>query len=121
MFNSEAFMEVARAGTPHVTKDEMVQRAIALQPLLRERAAETEALGRLPDDTVYALVEAGLLRINTPDCYGGVGLEVDTAAEVAVELARACGSTGWCYAVWSTHTYWVGQWPLEAQAQFFSG
>src|SRR5215212_10749829 len=61
--------------TMPVTREEMVQRATALVPRLRERAERTEQLRRLPDETVADLVDAGLLRISTPDRFGGLGLD----------------------------------------------
>ena len=44
------------------TAAELVARARALQPLLREHAAETEADRRVADECIAALVEAGLCR-----------------------------------------------------------
>jgi 3-hydroxy-9,10-secoandrosta-1,3,5(10)-triene-9,17-dione monooxygenase len=40
--------------------------------------------------------------------------------EADFELARGCGSTGWCYAIWSVHTWLVGHWPEQAQEDFFA-
>ena len=40
---------------------------------------------------------------------------------MAWELGRACGSTAWCYALWTVHNWWVGHFPEPAQEEFFAG
>ena len=49
------------------------------------------------------------------------GIEYDAAFDVAWELGRACGSTAWCYALWTVHNWWVGHFPESAQEEFFAG
>ena len=49
----------------------MVSRATALIPRLRERAARTEELRRLPPETERELHESGLFRIVQPKRVGG--------------------------------------------------
>ena len=106
--------------TMPVTRVEMVRRASALIPRLRERADRTEQLRRLPDETIAELIDAGLLRIGNPDRFGGVGLDLDTAFEVTMELGRGCGSTAWCYSVLSTHNWMLGLWPERGQEEYFA-
>ena len=67
------------------------------------------------------LVSSGLIRIGNPQRYGGLGIEYDAAFDVAWELGRACGSTAWCYALWTVHNWWVGHFPESAQEEFFAG
>jgi len=106
--------------TMPVTRKEMVQRASALVPKLCERAERTEQLRRLPDETTADLIDAGLLRIGNPDRFGGVGLDIDAAFDVTMELGRGCGSTAWCYSVLSTHNWMLGHWPDQGQAEYFA-
>lgn len=106
--------------TMPVTREELVQRATALVPRLRERAERTEQLRRLPDETVADLVDAGLMRIVTPDRFGGLGHDFDAKLEVALELGRGCGSTAWCYSILTTHNWWIGHFPERAQAEYFA-
>jgi len=106
--------------TMPVTREEMIQRATALVPRLRERAERTEQLRRLPDETIADLVDSGLLRIGNPDRFGGLGLDVDTAFEVTLELGRGCGSTAWCYSVLNTHNWMLGHWPEQGQEECFA-
>ena len=57
---------------PDVTPDELLARARALRPLLTERAAETEALRRPPEDVHQAVDDAGFYRLLMPRRYGGL-------------------------------------------------
>jgi 3-hydroxy-9,10-secoandrosta-1,3,5(10)-triene-9,17-dione monooxygenase len=91
-----------------------------LVPALKERAARTEQLRQIPPETVRDLTASGLIRIGNPERYGGHGLEVDLAYEVAWELGRGCGSTGWCYGLWTIHNWWLGHFPEKTQAEFFA-
>ncbi|HEY7215731.1 MAG TPA: acyl-CoA dehydrogenase family protein, partial [Thermoanaerobaculia bacterium] len=101
-------------------REELLGRAAALAPVLKERAARTEALRQIPPETVQDLIAAGLLRIATPDRYGGHGIEYDAIFDVGWELGRGCGSTAWCYSVWAVHTWIVGHFPEQAQEEFFA-
>ena len=50
---------------------ELMARAEALVPVLRERAGRTEELRRLPDETIEDLHRTGLFRILQPKRVGG--------------------------------------------------
>ena len=98
----------------------MLRRAAHLVPVLQERAARTEQLRQIPPETVGDLKASGLIRIGNPERYGGHGLDLDTAHEVAWELGRGCGSTAWCYSLWAVHNWWLGHFPEKAQGEFFA-
>ena len=102
------------------TREELRCRASALVPVLKERAARTEELRRIPPETVQDLVSSGLIRIGTPKRYGGLGVEYDAAFDVGFEFGRVCGSTAWCYCLWTVHNWWVGHFPERAQDEFFA-
>jgi 3-hydroxy-9,10-secoandrosta-1,3,5(10)-triene-9,17-dione monooxygenase len=51
--------------------DELLARAEALVPALRERAPRAEQLRRLPDETIAELHESGLFRMLQPSRVGG--------------------------------------------------
>src|SRR5262249_19220454 len=57
-----------------------------LAPALRERAAYTETLRRLPDETLEALRAAGVFRLLQPARFGGLELGFDVLLDVAMEL-----------------------------------
>src|SRR5499433_3727971 len=110
----------AHVTLPTEMRDELLRRASRLVPVLKERAALTEQLRQIPPETVKDLVASGLIRIGNPQRYGGHGVDIDVAFEVAGELGRACGSTGWCYSLWTVHNWWLGHFPEPAQEEFFS-
>ena len=56
---------------PDLTVNELLQRADALRPLLRERQAECEASGELSEDTNQKFIAAGFYRILQPRLFGG--------------------------------------------------
>ena len=50
----------------------------------------------------------------------GLGLDVSVVSSVAAELGRGCGSTAWCYALWTVHNWWIGHFPVPAQEEYFA-
>ena len=102
------------------TAAEAVARARALAPVFRARAADTEALRQLPHATVEALRDSGLFHIALAHRWGGSELSPEVWADVIMEIAAACGSTGWVYGVLVGHVWLVCQFPLEAQAEVFA-
>ncbi len=77
-----------RAPEPDLTPAEMLERAIALRPLLRSRQADCEALGRVPDDVNAELIRQGFYRIVQPRRFGGYEFDVPTFYKVMMEVAR---------------------------------
>jgi 3-hydroxy-9,10-secoandrosta-1,3,5(10)-triene-9,17-dione monooxygenase len=103
-----------------VPRDQLIGRAVDLLPVLKQRAPGAEKLRQIPAETVRDLKAAGLFQIATPRRFGGNGHEIDLMFDVAMELGRACGSSAWCYAVWSIHNWMLGHWPEQAQAEYFA-
>jgi alkylation response protein AidB-like acyl-CoA dehydrogenase len=103
-----------------LTREELRRRTLKLVPALRERAARTEQLRQIPFETVQDLVSSGLIRIGNPPRYGGLDIDYDAVFDVGYELGRACGSTAWCYCLWTAHNWWIGHFPEQAQEEFFA-
>ncbi len=97
------------------TRDEVMRRARGLAPLLREHAQQVETDRRIANETIEAIVGAGLARILQPRKWGGYEISHDAAFDVAVEIASACGSTGWCASLLNIHDWWLAAFPEEAQ------
>ncbi|HLY66796.1 MAG TPA: acyl-CoA dehydrogenase family protein, partial [Chloroflexota bacterium] len=96
--------------------DELVERAQALVPKLHARAAETEQLRRMPDQTIADFVDAGLLRIFVPARYGGYELDYgEPQLRLGNVLGPACGSSAWVQSVLACHAWIVGMFPKAAQ------
>ncbi|WP_089718513.1 acyl-CoA dehydrogenase family protein [Candidatus Entotheonella palauensis] len=101
-------------------RQEWIHRAAKLVPMLRERAAETEARRCIPQDIVDALHASEVLRAVQPKRFGGLGYDFHLAFDIAAELGRGCGSTAWCYGVWSSHTWLAGMFPEQAQEAYWA-
>jgi 3-hydroxy-9,10-secoandrosta-1,3,5(10)-triene-9,17-dione monooxygenase len=89
----------------------------ALLPQIRTRAAETERLGRVPDDIVQALTEVGVFRAVQPRQWGGLELDLATFYEGMVLIASACASTGWVASVVGIHPWQIALFADEAQRE----
>ncbi|HEY7060077.1 MAG TPA: acyl-CoA dehydrogenase family protein [Chloroflexota bacterium] len=110
----EIAVVTSRAKTP--TLEELVERAEEMVPRLRERAAQTEALRHVPDETIAEFQDAGLLRIFQPVRYGGYELDYGrTQIRLGAVLGRACGSSAWVQSVVACHAWLAGMYPEEAQ------
>lgn len=107
-------------GEPKYSRREMVERAAALVPKLRERAAACEKLRHVPDETVADFMAAEIHRISQPVPYGGIGLDMDTVYECATQLGRGCGSSGWMGSFWPLHNWMMGLWPKQAQDEYWA-
>jgi 3-hydroxy-9,10-secoandrosta-1,3,5(10)-triene-9,17-dione monooxygenase len=103
-----------------LTKEELLSSAADLLPALRERAPLAEKQRQIPLETIDDLKSSTLLRIGNPTRHGGIGAGYEAMYELAWELGRACGSTAWCYAVWSFHNWAIGHFAEKAQAEYFA-
>lgn len=101
------------------SREELVARAVALQPLLREHAAKNEARRRLTDEVSTALIEAGLFRLLTPKRLGGYEAGLRTVLEVTEALGEADGSTSWLISVGSVAGWVTGLASAQAQDDVF--
>ena len=81
---------------------DVVDAALSVQDLVRERAAECERARHLSPDVVDALVGAGLMRMCVPREYGGPEATPMQLAEAIEAVAEADGATGWCVMIAST-------------------
>ena len=102
-----------------VTRSELIERARNLAPTLATRSRECELLRRLPDETVEDIKREGLLRAFVAPEFGGYGLEIGTVIETSREVARVCGSSGWCLAICTLHSHIASQYSREVQAEIF--
>ena len=103
-----------------MTPEQYLQRVRELIPGIRERAAETEKLRRLPDATWAELQEAGALRALQPQRWGGLELDPQVFYQAAMEVAAVCPSTGWVLSVVGVHPWQMALFPDQAQADFWS-
>src|SRR5579863_8254869 len=98
---------------------ELMARAEALVPVLRERAGRAEELRRLPDETIEDLRKSGLFRILQPRRVGGSELPFRSIVELVAAIGRGCGSTAWVLANLAAHHWLLGMWPERAQDEIW--
>jgi 3-hydroxy-9,10-secoandrosta-1,3,5(10)-triene-9,17-dione monooxygenase len=98
----------------------IVERAAALVPMLRERAAAAEKNRRVAPETCDALAEAGIFKMTAPKAYGGSEADFQTQCDVLAEIARGCPSTSWVATIYSAMSWLVGVFPDEAQREIFA-
>src|SRR3954471_5420839 len=95
--------------------EELLARAEALVPVLRERANHTEELRRLPDETIDDLHRAGLFRILQPKRVGGSELPFRSIVELVSIIGKGDGSTAWVLANLAAHHWMLAMFPKQAQ------
>jgi 3-hydroxy-9,10-secoandrosta-1,3,5(10)-triene-9,17-dione monooxygenase len=88
-----------------ISPEELLDRAIAMQATLRERAKHTRELRRVPDETMAELIAAGFFKMMQPKRYGGYEMNPKHFYDVVFEIARACPSTGWVLSVVGVHNW----------------
>lgn len=93
----------------------MIDRARALIPRLRDRAAKTEELRRLPPETERDLHDAGLFRIVQPKRVGGAELDYVALVDCADALAQGDASVAWNLANLASHHWMLGMFDRRAQ------
>ena len=98
-----------------VSREELVARAHALIPKLRELQERTESDRRVSDEIFQEMFDAELFRVLLPRRFGGLEYGLDTFVDVAFEIARGCGSTGWVYSITAKYHLFLGMFPGEAQ------
>jgi 3-hydroxy-9,10-secoandrosta-1,3,5(10)-triene-9,17-dione monooxygenase len=101
-------------------RDEYLGRVRALVPAIRERAARTEELRRLPDETFKEFQEAGLFRALQPERWGGYEIDPLVFYEAIMEVAAVCPSSGWVLGVLGVHDWQLALFPERAQAEVWS-
>ncbi|HWM44855.1 MAG TPA: hypothetical protein VNP36_20645 [Burkholderiales bacterium] len=95
------------------------EKAEALLPKLKERAARCEELRRLPDETLRDFHDAQLFRIHQPKRVGGAELEFAAVVTYGALLAGACASSAWNWVNFTAHHMMLGMFPPQAQDQIW--
>lgn len=90
------------------TPEELVARARAMIPMLRERADEVEKRRSVPPDIIKGFVDAGFFRILQPRRWGGYEMSPIVLMRVLQELGRGCGSSAWNMMILGIHTWEFG-------------
>lgn len=79
----------------HEVRDQLLERARAIGPLLREQSGIAEQERRLPKAVLDALAEAGFQRMLLPRSLGGLEVDPVTCARVVETVASFDSAAGW--------------------------
>ncbi len=99
---------------------ELIDRAIALRPLLVEQASETEERRYYSEEIHRAFDEAGLYRSLIPHRYGGWELDMTNWLRLIAELAHGDIQSAWGFTLAAGHALQVASfWGEQAQDEIF--
>jgi 3-hydroxy-9,10-secoandrosta-1,3,5(10)-triene-9,17-dione monooxygenase len=102
-----------------LTHEALVGAARDLLPAVRARAAESEALRRLPDATLDDFRQSGVNRVLQPARYNGAELDFGALMDVCGTICSADASTGWVLAQYCMHAFMIGSWPQDCQEEIW--
>ena len=112
-------MATSAAATPVFgeipSAEELVARARAMIPTLRERSKACVSQRDVPAESIAEFQEAGFFRILQPKRWGGYEMHPNVFYDVQRALAEGCMSTGWMYGVVGCHPYELALFHEEAQ------
>lgn len=97
------------------TADELIARARAMIPALKERAKACTAARNVPAETVAEMQEAGFFRVLQPKRWGGYEMGPNVYFDILRTLAEGCMSSAWIYGVIGCHPYELALFHDQAQ------
>lgn len=97
------------AADPTISRVDPLAVARELATLIAAGSLEGEALGRLPDATAAALLDARLFSVLLPPTLGGYGRGHADLFDVIEEVSRADASAGWCVSIGTTNNTGMGE------------
>jgi alkylation response protein AidB-like acyl-CoA dehydrogenase len=103
-----------------IDHDELIRRCEELVPRLADRAAEGEALRRVPDATIDDVRTADLFRVVVPSSLGGHGLGLESLTQGTRVLAHGCPATAWTLSFLMLHAWLLTRFPAEGRAVIFA-
>jgi alkylation response protein AidB-like acyl-CoA dehydrogenase len=98
-----------------VAVDTLIERARGLGTILRERATSIEKDRTVSPEAIEEIRRRDIFRILQPRIFGGFEHDWDAMMSVGLEIAAACGSTGWVACLGIGHQWFVSKFPIEAQ------
>jgi len=109
------------APEPELTREQIVARAEAMIPMLREQQDDAEERGYYSEAVHQKFVHAGFSRILQPRRYGGYELDLPTFVRTMVRIATGDPGTGWCLTLGSSHAQIVASYfPQAVQEEVFA-
>jgi alkylation response protein AidB-like acyl-CoA dehydrogenase len=101
--------------------DELVERARAMVPEIRELAEATERNRNVFPQIIEKIRDAELLRTCRPKEFDGFEHDGETALRIAMTISSACASTGWSVNGAVSNGRSIAHFPIEAQREVWGG
>ena len=98
-----------------ISYEEAIERARTIAPVAKRNAQAAEELRRLPEENIKAIQQSGLMPLMRPRMFGGYESDWMTQIDCVSEVARFCGSTGWCMTFMIQHQVFLSLFPEAAQ------
>jgi 3-hydroxy-9,10-secoandrosta-1,3,5(10)-triene-9,17-dione monooxygenase len=106
---------------PELRPEEMIARAQAMIPMLREQQDDAEARGYYSEAVHAEFVKAGFSRAMQPRRFGGYEFDLLTFVKTMVAISTGDPGTGWCLTLGSSHAWVVAShYPEDVQAGMFA-
>jgi alkylation response protein AidB-like acyl-CoA dehydrogenase len=106
---------------PDLQPDDLIERAIALRPLLRDQQEANDERGCYSEELHQAFGKAGFYRVTQPKMFGGYEFDLTAYYRVIVEIARGHPAAGWCLSLGASHAFVIAShWCEEAQRDVFA-
>ncbi len=106
--NANTTMTTFADAKPCPTSEELVARARAMVPWLREQADAVEEARTVPAATIQAFKDAGFFKILQPTRWGGYAMNPIVFMRVLMELGRGCSSSAWNMMILGVHQWEFG-------------
>ncbi|MGE5287212.1 MAG: acyl-CoA dehydrogenase [Micromonosporaceae bacterium] len=105
---------------PGLTPQEIIKRAQALIPAVRDQQDEAEKLGHHTEALDREFVSGGFYRILQPRRFGGYEFDLPTFWKTMLAIATGDPGTGWGLTLGAHHALVVGaHFPAEGQREIF--
>ncbi|NQU70875.1 MAG: hypothetical protein HQ514_10010 [Rhodospirillales bacterium] len=104
---------------PIPTREDILNRARDMVPVIHARTKQADELRRIPDETVDDFRKAGFYRILQPAKFGGFELPYGMQTELAMELGRGCASSAWDASITACHAWLGGMFAPKAQEEIW--
>ena len=111
---SAVFKEPSSAVSAIPSAEELIARAHAMIPMLRERADQVEQDRKVSSATIQAFVDAGFFKVLQPKRWGGWEMNPEVFWKILMELGRGCCSSAWNMMILGVHQWEFGHLPEQA-------
>jgi alkylation response protein AidB-like acyl-CoA dehydrogenase len=108
-------MDMTTANTIKPPREDLIDRARALIPMVRDAADEAERRRMVAPEVIAAFREAEFFRILQPERFGGFEYDFSMIIRIAMEVGQGCASTAWVLDLAIMHQWLIANFPIEAQ------